>query len=289
MTIKKMGAEARLDKIDFYGCTSQMQLPRLHGFEFNDDPRVPESLRDTVVETLGNTLDWGNIIQGLVPGFLEFWTNANQLEILDLCSGAGTPARILLEELKTGGHVPPRFHLTDLFPNTQQWAPLCNQYKQLNFVSEPVDATDIAADLSKDKARVIINAFHHFPPNLARGILNDAIRQRSPIFIAEGFERNPMQFLNFAPTGLIALYLNPFLTQSKKLEKALWTWPLPIAAMVSAWDGFASTMRVYSETELREMVAGSENEFEWTYGTYPYPPMGTGYYFYGTPIANADL
>ncbi len=49
----------------------------------------------------------------------------------------------------------------------------------------------------------------------------------------------------------------------------------------AAWDGLVSSLRVYSEAELREMVAPFAGGLEWIHGTYPYRPFGRGYYFFG--------
>jgi hypothetical protein len=49
------------------------------------------------------------------------------------------------------------------------------------------------------------------------------------------------------------------------------------------WDGLVSTLRVYTEAELREMVAPFGQDWEWTAGTFRYPPLGTGTWFRGVP------
>ena len=49
-------------------------LPRAHLFEFNDRDWVPESLRDTIVETLSRSLDWGGFLRPLTPVIESFLT-----------------------------------------------------------------------------------------------------------------------------------------------------------------------------------------------------------------------
>ncbi|MFO0619150.1 MAG: hypothetical protein U0414_41560 [Polyangiaceae bacterium] len=129
---------------------------------------------------------------------------------------------------------------------------------------------------------MIINAFHHLPPSLARGVVADAIRARSPLFISEGFERNPLRFLAFDPGGMAALAATPALAERDRLARALFVWATPLALAASAWDGVVSTLRVYSEAELREMTGDAETH-TWTYGTYDFAPFGRGTYFYGVP------
>ena len=101
------------------------------------------------------------------------------------------------------------------------------------------------------------------------------------MFIAEGFERNPLRFASFALAGLPALYVNPLLAPRHRLEKALLTWLTPAAIAASVWDGVVSTLRVYSEDELRAMVAPLGDAFTWRYDTYGFAPLGRPYYFYG--------
>jgi hypothetical protein len=69
--------------------------------------------------------------------------------------------------------------------------------------------------------------------------------------------------------------------------KALLVWLTPIALAASIWDGLASTLRVYTEAELREMVAPLGDTFAWEYGTYAFAPFGRGYYFKGVRRAES--
>jgi hypothetical protein len=256
-------------------------------FEFNDLPWAPPALRETIVEGLSRTLEWGHVLRNLVPPFREFLDRAKTHEVLDLCSGAGGPAAILVRELERSGALGPKttFLLTDLHPHPETWQSLREAQPGLvDFVAEPVDATRISESLGGGRARVIINSFHHFSPELAAAILRGAVTDGSPgIFVAEGFERNPALFLPFLPAGIAALFAGPLLSPRRKIQKALIAWASPLALAASTWDGLVSTLRVYTEAELREMVAPLGDAFEWTYGRYSFGAGGRGYYFYGVP------
>lgn len=257
-------------------------MRRRHLFEFNDSPWAPVALRETIVEALSRTLAWGRVLQGLVEPFADFVARTGASEVLDLCSGAGGPAAILVRELARAGVRPPRFLMTDLQPHPEAWARLRQEHPGvIDFVAEPVDATRIPGDLGAGRARVIINALHHFPPDLAGAIVRGACDASPGVFIAEGFERSPLQFVPFALAGLPALYVNPLLAPRHRLEKVLLTWLTPAAVAASAWDGFVSTLRVYGEDELRAMVAPLGDAFTWRYGAYGFAPFGRPYYFYG--------
>lgn len=259
-----------------------MPLPRVQAFEFNDRHDVSTALRDTIVESLGRMLRWGRILRGVVVPFEEFLALSGAREVLDLCAGAGAPATILVGEMKAAGRTPPPFLLTDLFPLVTEWKQAQATFPDtISFVPEPVDATAIPEAVSKGRVRVIVNAFHHFPPALAKAILSDAVRGSEGIFISEPFPRNPLRFLTQTPAGLPALLINPILTPRDRLAKVLLTWLTPIAILASVWDGVVSTLRIYTEADLRAMVAPLGDSFEWHFRKYHYAPLGEGYCFFG--------
>jgi len=252
--------------------------------EFNDTSWVPLALRETVIEALGRTLDWGRIMHGAALPFHQFLEASGAAEVLDLCSGAGDPAAILLRELGRVGLRAPRILMTDLTPNVEAWTRLVREHPDtLDFVSSPVDATAIPAALGAGRARVIINALHHFRPALARSVLRSACADSPGFFLVEGFERNPLRFAAFAPAGIPALLVNPVLAPRRRVAKAFLTWLTPLAFAASMWDGLVSTLRVYTEDELREMVRGFGDGFVWTYGTWRFGVVGEAYYFFGVP------
>lgn len=261
-----------------------MALPRLQLFEFNDLDWVGSDVRDTVVESLSRGLRWGRTLTGLVEPFAEFLQAAGTGRVLDLCAGAGGPAQIVVEEFRRAGREPPELLLTDLYPRERAWQRLLGLEPKIQAHLEAVDATAIPPELGAGRARAIINAFHHFPPSLAERILADAVRSRAPIWVSEPFDRNPLQFLAFAPFGLAALLANPVLTPEPTLGKAVLSWGvLPLTLGISAWDGFVSTLRAYEHPELLEMVRPLGGEYRWEFGTYRYALGGKGYYFWGVP------
>jgi hypothetical protein len=261
-----------------------MALPRLHLFEFNDSAWAPRVLRDTIVESLSRTLEWGHLLAGLVAPFEEFVERAGVSELLDVGAGAGGPARIFVEEIRRAGRRSPRFILTDLLPQVEAWKAARDAFPEhIDFLPQPIDATAIPHAVAGGRARLIINAFHHFPPSLARAILRDAVADSAGIFIGELFDRNPLRFASFIPFGLPALLFNPLLSGRDRAAKAALTLAVPALLGASLWDGLVSTMRVYSQSELESMVAPLGDRFSWTYGLHQFSPGGRGYYFYGIP------
>lgn len=262
---------------------------RLHLFEFNDSHWAPESLRDTVVEALSRSLRWGGITRELVPAIEAFLDESGSEELLDMCAGAGGPALAMYEVMSERSATPIRIVMSDLFPRPEAWAELKRVTGgHIDYVAEPADATALPPAVSRGRARLVLNAFHHFPPELGREILADAVRCRAPVMISEAFERTLKGFLPIVPVGLLALAATPWASPKQRAQKALWIYGTPIAALVSAWDGFVSTMRVYSEQELRDMAEPLSDSYRWTYGHYHYALGGRGYYFYGIPASGDE-
>jgi hypothetical protein len=257
-----------------------MNLPRLQLFEFNDAPWAPLQLKAQIIESLSRTLRWGRTLDGLVPAFEAFMQRTQASEVLDLASGAGGPAAILAAAMK----FPPRFLLTDLLPQPEAWGRLKAQHPGvIDFEPESVDMTAIPRRLGTGRPRCIINALHHFPPDVARSLLRGAAEGASGRFIAEALVRSPARATSIFMAGVPALYLNPLLSGDARLRKALWTWPLPLALAAGIWDGAVSSMRVYNEAELRGLVEPWGQDWEWHYGEFTYLPWGKGSFFWGVP------
>ncbi len=261
---------------------SGFQLPRLQLFEFNDLDAAPRALRESLIESLSRALDWGRMLRGLAAPFAAFLEETRATEVLDLCAGAGGPAMILAEEFRRAGKTPPRFLLTDLQPHPEVWEAMrVRDREAIDYVAEPVDATNIPTALGAGRVRMIINSLHHLPPPLAAAVLRSACAEGPGVFVAEGFERNPLRFLPFTPMGALSVLVNPWLSPRNRLAKLAM---IPLTLAVAPWDGFVSTLRVYSEAELREMVAPLGASFKWSYGTFPFALGGRGYWFSGVRV-----
>jgi hypothetical protein len=190
---------------------------------------------------------------------------------------------ILVDDLLAAGVTPPRFVLTDLNPQVETWKALKRRHpRYIDFVPEPVDATRLPPELARGRGAIVINALHHFRPALAANILGSLAKSSAGVFVAEPFERTPLGFARMAPAGVPALLANPILSPKENVKKAVFTWLTPFAFGASIWDGFVRTFRVYSELELRALVAPLSRQIEFAYGHYPVGRFGRGYCFRGT-------
>jgi hypothetical protein len=208
--------------------------------------------------------------------------------VLDLCTGTGEPVSILLDAITRAGGKPPRFLLSDLFPNETAMKRVEARHPGfVEAVVEPVDATAVPGQVDR-AARSVMSAFHHFPPELASRILADSVAKGRAIFIAEGFPRSLLRLAAILPCMALAVLANPFLTGRDRLAKIFFTFVLPVIPLAGAWDAFVSNRRIHSEAELRALVARLGSGYSWSYREVPFFPFGRAVAFSGVPPRSAS-
>ena len=244
-------------------------MKRLHLFEFEDHAWFPDAIRTCMTDVLsfmGNLfpLPYEDFVDRLAAAMEHMGTRS----LLDLCSGGSGPIVRVSDMLRQRGlEVDAR--LTDLYPNLEKFRHTrAETGGRVDFVPEPVDATQVPADL--DGFRVIFNAFHHFTPHMATAILADAVRQRRGIAIFEQLSRSPqaMALVPMIPATVMAA--TPFIRPFRWSRLAL-TYGVPAVPFFTMWDGFVSTLRIYDPEELRELVAGLDApDYTWDIRRTPY-------------------
>jgi len=110
--------------------------------------------------------------------------------------------------------------------------------------------------------RTIFNAFHHFPPVLARRILKDAHDSRQAILIVEIPHRSLPTALSLGAFSLLTLALTP-LIRPVSMERLLWTYILPVLPMMVGFDGIMSCIRAYDTEELTALTRGLDADYTW--------------------------
>ncbi len=259
-------------------------MSRIHAFEWNDLEAAPVWLRESIVESLGRGLRWGRIYTPIAPLFARFVERTGAKSVLDVATGSGEPCSILIDALKAQGIAPPRFVGCDLFPNVPALEIIKARHPGLfDFVPQSVDATAVPPEADQP-ARTIISAFHHFTPELAKRILADCVAKRRAVFIIEAFPRSLIRLPAVLWIVAITAFLNPFLARRQRLWKLLFTL-IPLIPLFGLWDAVVSVLRVHSEADLRAMVAGSEETYDWEYHTIPYRLGGRANVFLGIPRA----
>src|SRR2546423_8130199 len=117
-----------------------MIFPRLHLFEFEDQPWFPALVRDLATDYLCLVQSALRLERPIVPVLATALRATRAREILDLCSGGGGPALSLERALADLG-VAVRVTLTDRFPNRRAFQRIAQASRgQISFVAESVDA-----------------------------------------------------------------------------------------------------------------------------------------------------
>lgn len=242
-------------------------MPRLHLFEFNDQPWLPTILRDALtgyLESLSRKLGFHKPMVPVVEAALK---RSGAGRIVDLCSGGGGPILEIRERLAE----PVPLVLTDKFPNQEVFESAAGEGVSAHL--ESVDATDVPAELTG--MRTIINALHHFRPPMARSILADAADRNEAIVMIELTERKAQTILTSPLIILFTLFLMPAV-RPMRWQYLLFTYLIPIVPLLVFWDGLVSHLRAYTIPELVAMTDGlGDAEYRWHAERIP---VGSGAY-----------
>jgi hypothetical protein len=109
--------------------------------------------------------------------------------------------------------------------------------------------------------RIMFNAFHHFPPESARLVLENAVQAQQPIGIFEFVERSLPMLVSFLITPIFVLFATPFI-KPFQLKRLVWTYLLPLVPFACWWDGLVSACRAYTATEMLAMTQGFV-DYDW--------------------------
>jgi hypothetical protein len=233
-------------------------MRRLHLFEFGDQPWLPSILREaetaylvTAYRLVRLPFAWAEkMVSALRPG--------DHLQILDLCSGAGGPVPSILAELEKRGCVATAI-LSDLYPATNSIS-----HPRVSWLSEPLDAAHVPPDLPG--VRTMFSAFHHFRPEAARMVLEDAFRCRRSICI---FESGSGTALGVATMLLVPLNVLAMMAIARPFRwgHLIFSYLIPLMPVMIFWDGLVSMLRIYSPEQMRTLIAGLEApDYRWEAG-----------------------
>jgi len=236
-----------------------MPLPRLQLFELEDLTWFPQTIRDLVTDYLHFMNRRFSLHKPAVPVLRSMLADSKTSRVVDLCSGGGGPIISLYEELLPD-HDQIQFTLTDKFPNIKAFQRLSSQYPSgIRYVADPVDATNVPRDLVG--IRILFNAFHHFPPESARLVLENAVLAQQPIGIFEFVERTlPMLASSFL-VPVVVLIVTP-LIKPFRWKRLVWTYLIPLVPIACFWDGLISACRAFTVPEMLAMTQGFV-DYDW--------------------------
>ena len=227
-------------------------MRRLQLIELNDQKWCPAFIRDGITEYLGWFERFWNMYQPIVPRLKKVLLKHQSERIIDLCSGSGGPWVYLYKELNDIKEYAPTIWLTDLYPNCSAFeASSSLSSGKIFFSAEPVSATNVPTNLTG--FRTIFSAFHHFPPQMAKSILYDAVRNKQGIAIFEISQRHPLVILPMCFSPFFVILSTPFI-KPFRWWRLFWTYVIPVIPFAFMFDTIVSCFRTYSPQELRELT-----------------------------------
>ena len=239
-----------------------MPLPRLHLFEFEDQPWFPALLRRGMTDYLAEMIARTNPYAPVVAPLRDLIDRARPSTVVDLCSGGGGPWPQLIAPV-LDGHPATSVRLTDAYPNpdaVQRFpagAPV--HYRQ---TPQAVDACPV----EPGTIRTLFSCFHHFRPAHARAILADAAAAATPIAVFEATSRSVKSLLLMTLVPIAVLVLTP-LIRPFRWWRILFTYLIPVIPVLVWWDGVVSVLRAYTPDELRALANDSSTSaLAWTAG-----------------------
>ena len=242
--------------------------------ELEDLAWCPRPVRDGGTDWLAFMANATPMFATVAPRIRAAMDAVRTTDVLDLCSGGGGPWLTVGRELARSG--PVTIELSDLYPNVPAWRALSSRSGgRLRYRRDAIDATDVPS--SAQGVRTMFNAFHHFPPPVARAILADAVRKRRAIAIFEGINHRGAG-LAAMPLQLPAILLFTPLVRPFKWSRLLLTYAVPLIPLLVLFDGTMSMLRLYLEEDLRELVTTvpGADTFEWDIGTTRQGPLPFG-------------
>ena len=225
-------------------------MRRIHLFEFEDQKWFPNFLRNYGTDFLQFLSNKTKMYKPVIPIIKKGLAESGHNQFIDLGSGGGGGLVWLNSELKKD-IADLKIILTDLYPNLPAFQLTSAQADNFEYLDQPVDARDVPKELKGLRTQFL--SFHHFKPEDARLILQNAVDSGSPIAIFEGQERSIPSILAMLFSPITVLLTTPFI-RPFNLGRIFFTYLFPLVPLFVLWDGIVSSLRTYSVREMHELV-----------------------------------
>lgn len=239
-------------------------MKRIHLFEFEDLQWFPSFLRNYMTDYLQFISNYAKIYSPIADLLINKLKATKSTNVIDLASGGG--GGLLWLNNKILVHIPElTITLTDYFPNINAFKETKLKAKNFNYYKERIDARDVPEYLKGFRTQFL--SLHHFRPNDAQKILQNAIDSNTPIGIFEAQDRTVSSILGMLLSPVSVLLVTPFI-KPFKFGRFFYTYLCPIIPLVVMWDGLVSCLRTYSIAEMNELVnkLHHKEHFDWEIG-----------------------
>ena len=254
-------------------------MKRIHLFEFEDQKWFPTFLRNYGTDFLQFLSNKTKLYKPIIPIIEKGLKKSRTNQIIDLGSGGGGGLIWLNSELKKD--IPDlKFILTDYYPNISAFEFTKEQSDSFDYIEKSIDARNVPSELKGLRTQFL--SLHHFRPNDAKQILQNAINSSSSIAIFEAQERSVPSILAMLLSPLSVLFTTPFI-RPFKIGRIVFTYLIPIVPLFVLWDGVVSSLRTYSVQEMNALVSTLDEteNYDWEIGKIKSGP-GVVLYLLGT-------
>lgn len=248
-------------------------MRRVQFIELHEQSWFPSSLRDDVTDAVQfgfNLLRAYAPIAPLLQNVIDSTKNetSDTQSIIDMCSGGGGPWLDLSRKLKgrnTQKSTGLQILLTDKYPNLEAFQRIsASSGHHICYYPDSVDAMKVPRKLKG--LRTMFTSFHHFSPENAGAILQDAVDAGESVGIFEITKRSPSAIAVIF-IGVLLMFVHTPRIRPFRWSRLLWTYLIPIIPLVLLFDGVVSCLRTYRPQELREIVGKlSACQYEWEIG-----------------------
>ncbi len=239
-------------------------MGRIHFFEFEDLKWFPTFIRNYITDFLQFLSNKTKMYKPIIPIIKKGLEKSGTNQIIDLGSGGGGGLIWLNSVLKK--EIPNlKIVLTDYYPNISAFKFTKKQADNFEYVEKSVDARNVPNELNGMRTQFL--SLHHFKPEEAKQILQNAVNSKSSIAIFEAQERSVASILYMVFSPISVLLVTPFI-RPFKFGRIVFTYLIPIVPLIVFWDGVVSSLRTYSVKEMKELVSklnGTEN-YIWEIG-----------------------
>ena len=255
-------------------------MGRIHLFEFEDQKWFPGFLRDYGTDFLQFLSNKAKLYKPVIPIMEKGLKASGTNRIVDLGSGGGGGLLWLNSELKkTNPNL--KIILTDYYPNLEAFEYTKKQADNFEFITTSIDARKVPESLNGFRTQFL--SLHHFKPEDAKQILQNAVDSKSVIGVFEAQERSVPSILAMLFSPISVLLTTPFI-RPFKIGRLIFTYLIPIVPLFVLWDGVVSSLRTYSVDEMKVLVGGLEDKetYDWEIERVKSGP-GVVLYLLGTP------
>lgn len=239
-------------------------MKRVHLFEFEDFQWFPTFLRNYMTDFLQFLSNRFDLYKSVVPLLSEALEKSGGETIVDLASGGGGGLLKLSEHLKAQ-HPQLKIILTDFYPNITAFKRTVALSPVFTYSEQSVNAMDVPSNLKGLRTQFL--SLHHFRPEAAVKILQNAVDSNTPIALFESQQRDVKSMISMLFSPISVLLVTPFI-RPFSIGRIFFTYIIPLVPIFILWDGVVSALRTYSVKEMHELVSNvkGHERYEWKIG-----------------------